>query len=128
MARKERLFALAEKIEKAGSIKVIMVYISEAHTKLWPLGRSDHPDPQVDLTDRLERARIFTETNKIPFPVFVDTWEGDFERTYQAWPDKYFLLDENHRILTQSTYHKTGDADGLIKVDCTVLLEQLLNF
>ena len=126
MARRERLFGLAEKIEAVGNIEVIMVYISEAHTKLWPLGRSDHPDPQVDLNDRLERANEFTEKNQIPYTVLVDTWEGDFEKIYQAWPDKYFLLDENQQIVTQSTYHKNGSLDGQIKVDCTEVLEKLL--
>jgi len=118
---------LAEKIEQSGFIKVLLIYISEAHTKLWPIGRTDHPDPHVDLADRLERARVFTENNQIPFPVLVDNWEGDFEQTYQAWPDKYFLLDENQKIMAQSTYHKSGDLDGRIQTDCTVLLEQLLS-
>lgn len=114
---------------------MVLIYINEAHTSLWPLGFTDHPEPQVSQLDRLERAKSYIQQenpDEIPYPVLVDRWDkgeqNTFEELYHAWPDKYILLDgQNQQILQKSEYHQTGDDNGRIKVDCVILLDQLLS-
>lgn len=89
----------------------------------------DHPDPQRSLEDRFQNAQKFLEQNpNCRYTVLVDNWENEtnFEEIYHAWPDKYILLDEDHKIIEKSTYHKEGEKDGKIKLDSVDLLLNLI--
>ena len=105
-----------------------MIYIQEAHTKLWPIGLN-HPDPQVNFQDRCERARSFVDEEKVPFDfnLYVDTWDNEFSNTYQSWPDRFYLIDDNKRLLASSEYGRDGDEDGKVITDCTEILEWLIS-
>lgn len=132
---------MAPELEKH-DINLVLVYISEAHTNLWPLGLSDHPEPQKNIDDRIQNAQKFLNNNECHYTVLVDSWfdedqpqpqpqpqnkrNRNYEEVYHAWPDKYILLDENHTIIAKSTYHKEGERDGKIKLDCVDLLLNLI--
>lgn len=103
---------------------VILVQIHEAHSSAWPTGLDLQPEPQVCLLDRLQRANEFLTEDQPPFPVLVDTWEDTFEQTFQAWPDKYYLINRDMHVLTKSTYGTRADA--LIDVDCISLVRRIL--
>lgn len=85
-------------------IRLILIQISEAHTIEWPLGFDTHPTSQKSFDDRVERAKLFS--NKYPmFEIYVDGWTNDFENTFQAWPDKYYLIDKDKKVLDYSKYN-----------------------
>ncbi len=106
MARKELLWSLSSKLDKL-DIKLILIHISDAHTDLWPLGLNYQPAPQKDFKDRLHRANEFVNKHECPYTVLVDSFENEFERTYHAWPDKFFLIDtETELVLQTSVYGK----------------------
>jgi hypothetical protein len=75
--------------------------------------------------DRMARAKEFIEEDQPPFPVYVDTWEDTFEQTFHAWPDKYYLIDRDMRILKKSTYGAQSDA--LIDEDCIQVVRAMLS-
>jgi hypothetical protein len=85
-------------------IGLILIQIEEAHTTKWPLGFVDHPPNHATFEDRIERANEFG--NKFPQfkNVYVDSWTNDFEHEFQAWPDRFVLVDENLVILEKSEY------------------------
>lgn len=112
---------------KKRDILFILIQIDEAHSSAWPAGLENQPEPQKDISDRLERANKFVSEEIVPFPVFVDTWNNDFAETYLAWPDKYYLFDENLTILQMSTYGHEGERDALIDVDCVELIKNMTN-
>lgn len=89
---------------KINNIGLILVQIEEAHTIKWPLGFSDHPSNHHTFEDRVERANEFV--NQFPEfeNVYIDGWTNDFEQTYQAWPDRFVLIDKNLIILEKSEY------------------------
>ena len=106
----------------ARGIVFVLVYIDEAHSKRWPVG-IDHPDPHAGIGDRIDRARRFLPEFRAPFSMVVDSWSNDFAETFRAWPDRYFHLDPDHRVLHMSTYGR--NADALVDVDCLDLIADL---
>lgn len=86
---------------------LILIQISEAHTKKWPIGYVDHPEQQNNLDDRINRMKEFKKIynqNNVFNNVYVDLFENTFENTYHAWPDKYYYVDSNFIILDKSRY------------------------
>ena len=89
---------------KNANIGLILVQIEEAHTVKWPLGFADHPINHSTFEARVARANEF----KAQFPqfenVYIDSWTNDFENTFQAWPDRFVLIDKDLKILAKSEY------------------------
>ena len=107
---------------KAKNINVILIQIDEAHSSAWPKGLKNQVDPQKDFDDRVKRANEFKETDKVPFEILVDTWENDYANKYKSWPDKYYCIDKNKKIIAKSEY-----TNAIINKDCCLLIEELLN-
>ena len=96
------------------NIKLILVQINEAHSDEWPKHLQDQPAPQKDFNDRIDRAKLFQEKYNIdqyPFiQVYVDGWDNSVDTMLQLWPDKYYLLDKNKKILKKSEYGSASDS------------------
>jgi len=106
---------------KEHKINFILIQIDEAHSTAWPIGLKNAPNPQKSLDDRIERALQFIKEDIPPFEVLVDTWENDFANKYKAWPDKYYCIDKNLKIIGKSEYG--ANVDALINKDCCILIE-----
>ena len=123
MSRKRELYESAEKMADKG-IGIILVQIHEAHSSAWPTGLANQPAPQTCLMDRMARAKELIDEDQPPFPIFVDTWEDGFEQVFHAWPDKFYLIDRDMRILRKSTYGAHSDA--LIDEDCIQIVRRMI--
>jgi hypothetical protein len=110
---------------KQHKINFILIQIDEAHSTAWPIGLKNSPNPQKSLDERVERALQFIKEDAPPFEVLVDTWENDFANKYKTWPDKYYCLDKNLKIIGKSQYG--ANAEALINKDCCALIEELMN-
>lgn len=67
---------------------------------------SDHPDNHKDFEDRLTRAVAFREKYGIKFELYVDYWSNEFENLFQAWPDKYYLIDSDKKVLERCEHNE----------------------
>jgi len=112
---------------KRSGILFILIQIDEAHSSAWPVALTNQPEPQRNFEERVERANLFLEKDKPPFPVYVDPWHNPFAETYHAWPDKYVCATlPNMKIIAKSEYGTKGAENALIKVDCTKLIVKLI--
>jgi len=117
------LFSLARRLEKV-RIRVILIQIHEAHSDAWPVNLPNQPKPHKDFADRVKRAREFTESDIPPYDIYIDGWDDVFEQRFRAWPDKYYYLDKDLRVIEKSEYGEKADA--LINYDCIDLLRDIL--
>ena len=111
------------------------MYISEAHTVLWPRG-CVHPQPQKDEADRLDRLSKFVLASGAPAcPGLVwcaDAWAEpsdytfpNYENTLHAWPDHFILLNESKTIIETNVFG-TGAADATVLNDYVGILSRLV--
>lgn len=120
---------------KENNIGVFLIYIDEAHSSAWPMYideilNVEQPKPQNKIQDRIKRAKYFINEYKPPYKIYVDTWKNEFAETYKAWPDKYYIIDENLTIIAKSEYNNHNEGkndDAKIIEDCTVALGRLID-
>jgi len=103
---------------------MILVQINEAHSTKWPIGLKDTPPPQLNFNDRVERANNFVTNDNCPFTVLIDGWDNSFDNMFRAWPDKYYCVDMNYKVIETSEYGMKHDA--LINKDCIDLIIELI--
>lgn len=108
-------------MEKIG-IGLILVQIEEAHTTKWPLGFADHPPNHATFEDRILRANEFVSKFKEFKNVYVDGWTNDFEQVFQAWPDRFVLIDKDLIALEKSEY----SLDAVIIHDYADIIESMV--
>lgn len=112
---------------KEKQIKFLLVQIDEAHSSAWPIGLPETPEPQKSFNERIERCNTFVSKHHInePFSVLIDGFDNKFGNMFRAWPDKYYLVDNNYQVIAKSEYGSKSDA--LINVDCVDIIMDLLN-
>ena len=114
------------------NLNVILVQIDEAHSDGWPVGIESilnvpQPSPHKSFQDRIDRANYFVNKYNPSYPVYIDGWDNIFANTFQAWPDKFYCVDKDLKVISKSEYHKDGDLEAKIIVDYTKLLESLID-
>ena len=119
------------------SAKVMLIYISEAHSDKWPTGMG-HPTVQTDFADRLTRLDDFVSGSGAPLGLphlsyFADSWapHGDFEsRNFEncmhAWPDAFVAVNRDKAIIDRD-YYGTGELDAVGINDYTNILQRLFD-
>ena len=112
-------------MEKHG-ILFLLIMIQDAHSTAWPAGLKGTPTPQKSFDERIERANSIFSTMPISkaFVPLIDGWDDEYSLTFRAWPDVYYLIDENHKVLAKSTYGVRGDA--LLDVDCVDIIREII--
>jgi hypothetical protein len=84
------------------SLRIACVYISEAHaTDEWPIRSSRFLAPgsepvcvkqAVSSQDRFAAARQLVSATGLELDMFCADIEGEFERLYNPWPIRFFVL------------------------------------
>jgi len=117
---------------KTHNINLILIQIDEAHSEAWPVGIETlnvlPVKPQRTFQDRIARAQYFVDNYKPPFTVYVDGWNNQFAELYRAWPDKYYCVDKDLKVIGKSEYNKEGSEEALVVVDLIDFLNKLMNF
>jgi len=78
-----------------------MVYIAEAHAlDEWPMG-DGYPGSEYkavmqpkSVSERCEVAAMFRKEIGCELPMVVDGPDDEFERTYSAWPLRFYIISE----------------------------------
>jgi len=105
------------------TVNFLVVYIAEAHAvDEWPVG-----DPLKIMQPRstLERAAIASKFKKdynFLLPMLVDTVDNEFEKTYSAWPIRFYVI-QDYQVIFKAFPDEMNTYDSIPpKID--VLLEQ----
>jgi len=73
-----------------------LVYLQEAHAAdEWPLGRTPALEASQSLDQRAKHAWRFREEAHVTVPVFLDSIDGDFQRHFAAWPERFYVVSSN---------------------------------
>jgi hypothetical protein len=73
---------------------------------VWPLGSTVCVNNHKTLKERIQIAQTeLVEKRGCEIPVFVDTMENDFNSQYDAWPERFYIIEK--RAPTQDS---TSDA------------------
>ena len=126
-----RLFGLAERM-KEQKINLILIQIDEAHSDAWPMAIDillNVPLAKSHKTfqDRIDRAKYFKETYNPPFDLYIDGWNNEFAESFRAWPDKYYCINKDKKVIAKSEYNKHGSKEATVIVDVTIFIEELID-
>ena len=82
----------------------VAVYVLEAHAAdEWPMatpsaggggkgGGNRCPNQPKTLEDRQVVASEFQQEHDLQWPLLLDSMDNDFEREYQAWPERLYIV------------------------------------
>jgi len=79
------------------------VYIREAHASdEWPLGNIVCIKQHVCIEERVAAAKSFVADYEYDLPCFVDTMDNAFDATFSVWPERYYLIGADDKLLHKS--------------------------
>jgi len=82
--------------EFKGQVDFLGVYISEAHaTDEWPLGVKYCVEQPKTMDTRLSIANEFVTNHKFLLPMLVDTMDNQFDSLFAAWPERFYIVQDN---------------------------------
>jgi hypothetical protein len=98
-----------------------LVYISEAHAKndivpTYSAFKYDIREPE-SAVERAEVADKLVRNKGLTMPCLVDQMGNEVAKSYHAWPDRVYLIDENGRIGVRSPRGPAGIKRALKRVN-----------
>lgn len=119
MTQQESFAALTDKF--AGQIRVLCVYIQEAHaTNTWPLGLPISFETTHTPEDRAAHAREFVELVDFRHRVLIDVPPAQgFNSLFAAWPLRFYVFDalEDGNARLSYVCQPEGDTVSVADVD-----------
>ncbi len=102
---------MAKKYRKTWSF--LLVYVREAHpTDGWQVPRNEKEGVLLESAKTYEQkddhATSCARTLGITFPTVVDGMDNAVETAYTAWPDRYYLMGINGRIVVKGAPGPAG--------------------
>ena len=58
----------------------------------WPIGHAYRIPQHKTLDERIEQAKQFVESFGVDIPMYVDTFDNQFNQAYAGWPDRAYLI------------------------------------
>lgn len=88
----------------SGRAEFVTVYIKEAHPEdEWQMDSNEEEGvcyPQPKTTEqRLAIANDFVKRFEYPVPLLVDPIENLANAAYAGWPERFYILDEQGKIV-----------------------------
>ena len=90
--------------EFGDSVPFVMLYVREGHPG------ENYPQPKA-YEDKVEHARLMRESYDLPWPVAVDSIDGDLHRSLDAQPNSAHLIDRNGNVVFRALF--AGDVQSL---------------
>ena len=95
---------MAAKYQK--DVEFLLVYVREAHpTDGWQVPRNEKEGVLLESAKTYEQkddhATSCARTLGITFPTVVDGMDNAVEQAYSAWPDRYYLVGTDGRIVVK---------------------------
>jgi len=81
-------------------VHFVYIYIEEAHAEdEWPLSTEFTIKQHKTIEERLTAARRLVEEFGSKITVLVDTMANEFNQKFFVWPERWFLLDPEGKLL-----------------------------
>ncbi|KRX07304.1 hypothetical protein PPERSA_06919 [Pseudocohnilembus persalinus] len=115
---------------KGPTMLVVLIYISEAHTDdLWPIGKTFQINNKNvncksynSLEERKQRAQEFKNLTNCPYEIYYDDENNNYNKLFQAWPDKSYFVQSDGLIIQTSKIYKAVHLE-----DCNDILLNYMN-
>lgn len=75
------------------------MYILQAHSNDWKVGKFSHIDQPVLLEDRQKLVLKFREDFKLTFPIYIDDMDNTFNTRFGSWPHRSYIIDEKRNLV-----------------------------
>jgi len=99
------------------------VYISEAHAKdEWPLGVKFCVEQPKTMDVRLLVANNFVRDYGVKLPMLVDTMANEFDTTFAAWPERFYIVQNGKLALVGKPTTEFGFDRELLRLKLLALL------
>ena len=114
--------AMSEKY--AGKAVFLIVYIREAHASdVWPLGKVACIRNHQSLQERIDVAKSLRDEMGVTMPILVDTMENSFDERWNAWPERFYVLQN---LAFELVAEPSLNDDGFDRNTITSCLDALL--
>jgi len=108
-------------------VDFLAVYILEAHAKdVWPLGTKICFNEPKTIEERLQIANNFATDYNFQIPILVDDMDNNFNGKYAAWPERYYIIqDEKMKLIAEpSTEYGYNRAEIKTWIDLNLINSQ----
>lgn len=105
---------------------IFFVYILQAHSNDWKVGKFSHIDQPKTLLERHTLALKFKEDFKLSLPIYIDDMNNSFNTEFGAWPHKSYVI-EPIKSSDQANYKLTY-VEKIIAVDYKTITTKLIEF
>ncbi|MBM3786172.1 MAG: deiodinase [Acidobacteria bacterium] len=97
----------------AGSVEFLLVYVREAHpTDGWQAPRNEKENVLLESAKSYDQkddhAASCVRNLGIEFTTLVDGMDNAAERAYTAWPDRYYIVDIDGKIVEKGSPGPAG--------------------
>jgi Iodothyronine deiodinase len=92
--------------EFGGRVEFVLLYVREAH----PGDR--YPQPQ-SVEQKLAHARELEQRDRLPFPVAVDSIDGELHERLDPKPNAVYIMDMNGNVAFRSLW--ANDREGVLR-------------
>ena len=113
-ALRDDIAALADAF--AGRVRIVTIYIAEAHAREeWPIG--DHHSKRGvlslaqarSLAERRAAARLFARELEWPHELLVDGMDDAFEHMFAAWPMRFVVVAADGKTIAHVAQPAPGE-------------------
>lgn len=98
---------------------IFFVYILQAHSNDWKVGKFSHIDQPTTLEDRYKLALKFKEDFQLTIPLYIDGMDNTFNSRFGAWPHRSYVINEKHELVY---------IEKVIAVDYKTITTKLIEF
>ena len=98
---------------------IFFVYILQAHSNDWKVGKFSHIDQPIELVDRQKLALKFREDFKLSVPIYIDDMLNTFNTTFGAWPHRSYVIDQSRNLVY---------TEKVIAIDYKTITTKLIEF
>lgn len=101
---------------------IFFVYILQAHSNDWKVGKFSHIDQPTTLEQRQQLALKFKDDFELTLPIYLDDMNNTFNQAFGCWPHRSFCIKYDK----QNWYLEYKEK--VIAVDYKSITDKLIDF
>lgn len=77
---------------------IIFVYILQAHSNDWKVGKFSHINQPLTIKDRQQLALKFKDDFKLTLPIYIDDMNNNFNSAFGSWPHRSYVITTEKKM------------------------------